>query len=203
MKVLVACEFSGTVRDAFAERGHDAWSCDFLPTEKPGQHLQCDVLEVLSEDWDLMIAHPPCDHLSLSGARWATDHWVKRKNKPARWYDGSEKRRQREEALEFFRLLWNAPIPRICLENPMSVATRVAPKTQTIQPYEFGHGERKTTWLWLRNVPKLVPTNIVSGRETRILSMAPGVNRKRERSRTFQGIAFAMADQWSATPELA
>lgn len=196
MKILVACEQSGVVRDAFRAKGHDAWSCDILPSADMRFHHQRDVLELLKEPWDMLIGFPPCTHLSLSGARWATDHWIARKNKPARWHDGRDKREKREKALEFFRALWECGIPRICLENPMSVATRVAPKTQTIQPWQFGHGEQKTTWLWLKNLPPLTPTNIVAGREQRIWNMTPSPTRGRDRSVTFSGVGAAMAAQW-------
>jgi site-specific DNA-cytosine methylase len=180
MKVLVACEFSGTVRDAFSALGHNAWSCDLLPTEIPGPHLQGDVREVLDEGWDLMIAHPPCTHLAVSGARWFKD-----------------KRSEQEEALEFVRLLLAAPIPCIALENPISViSSRIRKPDQVIQPWQFGHGEVKGTCLWLKNLPKLVPTNVVSGREARVHRMPPGPDRWKERSRTFPGIAQAMAAQW-------
>lgn len=181
MKVLVACEFSGTVRSAFRRNGHDAWSCDILPSEDESPyHYQCDVLEILRDGWDLMIAHPPCTHLAVSGARWF-----------------AQKQEEQKEALEFVRRLLNAPIDRIALENPASViSSRIRPADQTIQPWQFGHGEMKTTCLWLKNLPKLVPTDIVEGREQRIWKMAPGPNRWRERSRTYPGIAAAMADQW-------
>lgn len=199
MRVLIAYEYSAIVRDAFRNMGHDAWSCDLRPTEgDPAWHLQGDVLPHLTDGWDLMIGHPPCTHLSLSGARWATDHWVKLKGRDfGRWHDGSEKRRLRDEAASFFRALWQAPIPRICLENPMSMAsTLVAPKTQVIHPWQHGHGEQKQTWLWLKNLTPLLPSNIVAGREQRIWKMPPGPGREKERSRTFPGIARAMADQW-------
>lgn len=180
MKVLVACEYSGTVRDAFIARGHDALSCDLLETERPGPHYQGDVRDVLGDGWDLLIAHPPCTHLAVSGARWFKD-----------------KREEQAEALAFVRLLLTAPVPRIALENPVSViSSRVAKPTQTIQPWQFGHGECKATCLWLVNLPPLVPSNIVEGREQRVHRMPPGPDRWRERSRTFQGIADAMADQW-------
>lgn len=181
MRVLVACEFSGAVRDAFAERGHDAWSCDLLPTEKPGKHFQCDVLEVVEMGWDLMIAHPPCTHLAVSGARWFR-----------------EKADEQEQALEFVKALMLAPIPRICIENPVSVISgRLCKPDQVIQPWQFGHGETKATCLWLKGLPPLRPTNVVEGREARVHRMPPGPDRWRERSRTFEGIAQAMAEQWS------
>jgi hypothetical protein len=196
-RILIACEFSGTVREAFKARGWDAWSCDLRPTEIPGQHIEGDVIPVLSQNWDMMIGHPPCTHLSNSGARWGVDHWVKRKN-GNRWHDGSAKRKARGESVEFFKTLLNAQIPRICLENPMSMAfTLVAPMTQIIEPWQFGHGEKKQTWLWLKNLPPLLPTNIVDRRESRIHKMPPGPEREKERSKTYPGIAKAMADQWS------
>lgn len=180
MRVLVACEFSGTVRDAFIARGHEAMSCDILPTECEGPHYCGDVREVLANGWDLMIAHPPCTHLAVSGARWFKD-----------------KRSEQEEALDFVRTLLAAPIPRIAIENPVSViSSRIRKPDQIIQPWQFGHGETKATCLWLVGLSPLVPTNIVSGRENRVHRMPPGPNRWRERSRTFQGIAEAMAEQW-------
>lgn len=180
MKVLVACEYSGTVRESFKALGHDAWSCDLLPTEIPGQHIQDDVRNVLDFGWDLMIAHPPCTHLAVSGARWFP-----------------EKRHEQEQALEFVRLLMNAPIDRIAIENPVSIiSSYIRPPEQIIQPYMFGHGEMKTTCLWLKNLPHLIPTNYVTGREQRIWKLPPSDNRWLERSRTFQGIADAMAAQW-------
>ena len=180
MKVLIACEYSGTVREAFSKLGHDAWSCDILETEIPGNHLQCDVREILSDGWDMMIAHPPCTHLAVSGARWFKDKKV-----------------EQAEALEFVRLLLNAPIEKIALENPISIiSSHIRKPDQIIQPWQFGHGETKATCLWLQNLPKLQPTNIVEGREQRIWKMPPGENRWKERSRTFEGIAQAMANQW-------
>ena len=180
MKVLVACEFSGVVRDAFKKRGHDAWSCDLLPSEAPGDHLQMDVLSLLDSGWDLMIAHPPCTHLAVSGARWF-----------------KEKQEEQKEALDFVRALLDAPISKIALENPVSIiSSRVRKPDQIIQPWQFGHGETKATCLWLKGLPKLVPTNIVSGREARIHRMAPSPDRWKERSKTFTGIAEAMAEQW-------
>lgn len=181
MRVLIACEYSGTVRDAFAQLGHDAWSCDLLPTERPGQHIQDDVLQNLHRNWDLMIAHPPCTHLAVSGARWFKD-----------------KQQEQAEALDFVHLLMDAPISRIAIENPISIiSSRIRKPDQIIQPWQFGHGETKATCLWLKNLPKLVPTNIVEGREARIHKMPPGPDRWKESSRTFMGIATAMATQWS------
>lgn len=181
MKVLVACEFSGVVRDAFAARGHDAWSCDLLPTETPGQHIVGDVRAILRDGWDLMIAHPPCTHLSVSGARWF-----------------AEKRDEQQAALDFFARLMLAPIPRIAVENPVSVASSwIRKPDQTVQPWQFGHGETKATCLWLKGLPPLKPTQVVEGREARVHRAPPGPNRWKERSRTYKGIAEAMADQWN------
>lgn len=183
MRVLIACEFSGIVRDAFAARGHDAWSCDLLPSERPGAHFQCSVLSLLRGDihWDLMIAHPPCTHLAVSGARWFKD-----------------KEFEQECALAFVQRLLNAPVERIALENPISIiSSRIRKPDQIIQPWMFGHGETKATCLWLKNLPKLVPTNIVEGREARVHKLPPSPGRWKERSRTLQGIADAMAEQWS------
>ena len=180
MKVLIACEYSGTVRDAFKAKGHDAWSCDILPTDKPGQHIQGDVLEALSHDWDLMIAHPPCTHLAVSGARWFKD-----------------KRQEQAQALDFVRALLDAPIPLIALENPISIiSTRIRKPDQIIQPWQFGHGETKATCLWLKGLPLLQATDVVDGRENRIHKMAPSPDRWKKRSLTYQGIADAMANQW-------
>ena len=181
MNVLVACEFSGVVRDAFRARGHNAWSCDLLPCESDESwHLMQDVKTLLDFNWDLMIAHPPCTHLSVSGARWFKDKQV-----------------EQREAIDFFMALINAPIPRIAVENPISImSTRYRKPDQIIQPWQFGHGETKATCLWLKNLPKLEPTNIVDGREARVHRMPPGSDRWRERSRTFTGIAEAMAEQW-------
>ena len=186
MNVLIACEYSGTVRDAFLAAGHDAMSCDLLPTEKPGLHYQGDVRDVLDGDWDLMIAHPPCTHLAVSGARW---------------FKG--KHQEQAEALDFVRLLMIAPIPRIAIENPVSIiSSKIRKPNQVIQPYMFGHGETKATCLWLKNLPLLTPTQIVSGREPRIHRMPPGPDRWKERSRTYPGIAVAMADQWGREFEM-
>lgn len=184
MKILIACEYSGTVREAFSKLGHDAWSCDILDTEIPGNHLQCDVREILADGWDVMIAHPPCTHLAVSGARWFKDKKV-----------------EQAEALEFVHLLLNSPIEKIALENPISIiSSHIRKPDQIIQPWQFGHGETKATCLWLKNLPKLQPTNIVEGREQRIWKMPPGENRWKERSRTFEGIAQAMANQWGNLP---
>ena len=183
MRVLVACEFSGVVRRAFRARGHDAWSCDLLPAEDGAtEHFQGDVRDVLHLRWDLMIAHPPCTHLAVSGARWF-----------------KEKQQEQAEALDFVRLLLSAPIPRIALENPVSViSSHIRKPDQIIQPWMFGHGETKATCLWLKSLPPLTPTQIVDGRAARVHRMPPGPNRWKERSRTFAGIAEAMADQWGS-----
>jgi site-specific DNA-cytosine methylase len=180
VKVLVACEFSGIVREAFAKRGHDAWSCDLLETEIPGKHIQGDVLDVLFDNWDLMIAHPPCTHLAVSGARWFKD-----------------KRAEQEEALVFVKQLLEAPIAHIALENPISViSSRIRKPDQIVQPWMFGHGVTKATCLWLKNLPNLVPTNIVAGRIPEVHHMSPGPDRWKNRSRTYLGLAEAMATQW-------
>jgi site-specific DNA-cytosine methylase len=184
LRVLVACEYSGRVREAFRKLGHDAWSCDLLEAEDNSEfHFQGNVLEVIDAmDWDLMIAHPPCTHLAVSGAR----HFA------AKQASGVQ-----EEALEFVRQLMAAPIKRIAIENPISIiSSRIRKPDQIIQPWQFGHGETKATCLWLKNLPTLTPTDVVEGREARVHKMSPGPNRWKERSRTYQGIANAMADQW-------
>ena len=182
MKVLVACEFSGVVRDAFRVRGHNAVSCDLLPTERPGPHIQDDVLEVLNDGWDLMIAHPPCTYLASSGARWFKD--------PMRQI-------LQKESLEFVRRLMEAPIERIAIENPIGViSTQIRKPDQIIQPWQFGHGEVKATCLWLKNLPRLEPTMEVDGRNPRVHHMPPSPTRGKDRSRTYPGIAQAMVEQW-------
>ena len=187
MNVLVACEYSGTVREAFAARGHNAWSCDLLPTDKPGQHYQCDVLEVAyskSMHWDLMIAHPPCTHLAVSGSK----HFASKVAKNPRI---------QLDALQFVLDLMNAPIQRICIENPVSIiSSRIRKPDQCIQPWQFGHGETKKTCLWLKGLPLLQPTNIVEGRSDRIHKMPPSADRWKLRSTTYAGIAAAFAEQW-------
>lgn len=182
MKVLIACEFSGIVRDAFNKQGHyNVMSCDLLPTETPGWHYQGDVMDIIDHEWDLMIAHPPCTHLAVSGARWF-----------------KSKLKEQKEALEFVKRLLNAPIEKIALENPISIiSTRIRKPDQIIQPWQFGHGETKATCLWLKGLPKLWPSCIVEGRTARIHKEPPGKNRWKNRSRTYQGIADAMAEQWS------
>jgi hypothetical protein len=186
VRVLVACEFSGIVRDAFIAAGHEAVSCDLLPSERLGPHMVGNVAAALHHHWDLLIAHPPCTHLAVSGARW---------------FKG--KKREQSEALDFVRLLLAAPIARIALENPISViSSKIRKPDQIIQPWQFGHGEVKATCLWLKNLPKLVPTNIVAGRTPRVHHASPGPDRWKERSRTLPGIAQAMASQWGTLPAL-
>lgn len=187
MKVLVVCEFSGIVRDAFARQGHEAWSCDLLPTERPGLHIEGDVLTIPKSTlrkFDLMIAHPPCTYLSRSGARW----WPRLKHG------------EQEAAIEFVRRLLAMPVPRIAIENPIGIlSTRIRKPDQIIQPWQFGHPETKATCLWLEGLPLLVPTKVVQGREPRIHHEGPGgaTNpRWKRRSRTLSGIAKAMATQW-------
>ena len=180
MRVLVACEFSGVVRRAFRARGHNAWSCDLLDAEDGGQHIKGDVLKALNDGWDMMIAHPPCTHLAVSGARWFKDKW-----------------REQAEALDFVKALMDAPILRIAIENPISIiSSRIRKPDQIIHPWQFGHGETKATCLWLKNLPRLIPTQVVEGREARVHRMPPGPDRWKDRSRTYEGIAAAMADQW-------
>ena len=182
MKVLIACEYSGRVREAFASRGHYAVSCDLLPTDMAGLHYEGDVLDIINDGWDLMIAHPPCTHLAVSGAR----HFA------AKIADGRQ-----QEGIDFFMQMVNAPIDRIAVENPISImSTKYRKPDQIIQPWQFGHGETKATCLWLKNLPLLVPTNIVDGREQRIHKMPPSKDRWKLRSATFKGIAEAMAEQW-------
>lgn len=185
LRVLVACEFSGVVRDAFRARGHNARSCDLLACERgPKYHMPVDVREVIRDagPWDLMVAFPPCTHLAVSGARWF-----------------KEKGDEQRLAIEFFMELVNAPIERIAIENPIGImSTRYRKPDQIIQPWMFGHGETKATCLWLKNLPKLEPTNIVEGRTPRVHHASPGPDRWKERSRTLQGIADAMADQWGS-----
>ena len=184
-RVLIACEFSGVVRDAFRALGHDAWSCDLLPTEVLGPHFVGDVRRLLwphrvSDRWDLLIAFPPCTHLSVSGARWF-----------------SEKSKEQFAALRFVADLLDADVPRIALENPIGIISRFIRKPdQIVQPWQFGHGETKATCLWLKNLPQLEPTNIVIGREARVHREPPGPERWKNRSRTLPGIAHAMATQW-------
>ena len=194
MKVLVACEYSGIVRDAFIEKGHDAISCDLLETDRPGPHYTGDIFDIINPEFDLMIAHPPCTYMCNSGAKHLYINGKKENGiEPNRW-------KALEEAAIFFKRLLNYPIPKIAVENPimLSYAKDIVGSnyTQIIQPWQFGHGETKATCLWLRNLPKLVPTNIVEGREQRLHKLPPSKDRWKERSKTFEGIAKAMADQW-------
>jgi len=183
MKVLVACEFSGIVREAFAKRGHEAWSCDLLDSEIPStMHYKGDVRDLLHFPFDLMIAHPPCTYLAVSGARWFKD-----------------RKQEQVQALDFVSILMNCNIPRIAIENPISViSTAFRKPDQIIQPYMFGHGETKATCLWLKNLPLLKPTKLVDGREPRVHYESPGKDRWKNRSRTLSGIAEAMAEQWGS-----
>lgn len=193
MRVLVACEFSGAVREAFRRRGHDAWSCDLLPADDGSAfHLHGDIRYFLdwsskcdARGWDLMVAHPPCTHLAVSGARWFKD-----------------KQAEQEAALAFVRELMDAPIHRIAIENPISViSSRIRKPDQIVQPWMFGHGETKATCLWLKNLPLLKPTNVVSGRVARVHREPPSPDRWKKRSITYQGIADAMAEQWGGLAE--
>jgi len=184
MKILIACEFSGIVRDAFAARGHDAWSCDIIPSERPGNHFQGTILDVniIQRGWDLMIAHPDCTFLTVSGARWFSIGW---------------RREAQLSAIHFVKALWDFPINKIVIENPIGVLSTVWKKpTQIIQPWQFGEPETKATCLWLKNTPPLVTTQVVEGINHRVHQEPPGPDRKKNRSRTFQGIASAMAEQW-------
>ena len=184
MRVLIACEFSGRVRDAFIAKGHDAMSCDLLSSEMPGPHYQGDVLDILDDGWDLMIAHPPCTHLAVSGAAWFAEKRA----------DGRQ-----QHAIDFFMQLANADISKIAVENPVSImSTKWRKPDQIVQPWMFGHGETKATCLWLKNLPKLHPTDIVDGREQRLHRLPPSIDRWKLRSVTYQGIADAMAEQWGA-----
>lgn len=184
MRVLVACEYSGVVRDAFIAQGHDAMSCDLLPTEAAGPHYHGDVFDVIDAPWDLMIAHPPCTHLSVSGARHFADKRM----------DG---RQQAAMAFVMRLVRRSSHIPRTAIENPVSVISSLYRKPdQVVQPWMFGHGETKATCLWLRGLPPLQPTNIVDGREPRVHRMPPSDDRWKERSKTYSGIAAAMALQW-------
>ena len=204
MKILIACEYSGTVRDAFIKRGHQAISCDLLPTDVPGPHYHGSVFDLIDEnnnnDWDMMIAHPPCTYLTVTGNKWM---------KPEFAHRFPDRHKQREEALEFFKRLFECKIPRICLENPVGVVSTMYRKpTQYVQPWQFGDPHSKKTGLWLKNLPALVPTKIVEpqfhiykdGRKDPIWHMEsmrlPPLERMKYRSKTFQGIADAMAEQW-------
>lgn len=186
MKVLVACESSATVRNAFASKGWEAWSCDLLPSEVAGNHYQCDIREVLFQRWDLVIAHHPCTRLCNSGVRWLSERnlWA-----------------EMQDAANFFKMFLSLGKTPVCIENPIMhghASTIIGCRhTQVIQPWMFGHGETKATCLWLKYLPKLIATNVVDGREQRVHLMPPGPDRWKERSRTFAGIADAMAEQWT------
>ena len=195
MKILVACEYSGIVRDAFAAKGHDAWSCDILETESPGNHLQGDVLNFLDMDWDLMVAHPPCTHLSVSGARWFTE--------------GVKPMHLRKEALLFVQKLMDAPIKHICIENPVSViSSHIRVADQLINPYQFGDMEYKRTCLWLKNLPRLKDTKNVLEETKKLPEKVSrriwwlGSRKGKERSKFYKGIAEAMAEQWGDKSKL-
>ena len=182
MKILVACEESGAVRDAFAEMGHDVISCDLLPSRTPGNHYQGDVFDIINDGFDMMVAFPPCTDLCVSGARW---------------FESKKKTGKQQKSVEFFLKICAANIPKKCVENPVGIMSKIYRKpNQIIQPWQFGHGETKATCLWLENLPPLVPTKIVSGRVNRIWLMQPGPERAKERSKTYFGIAAAMAHQW-------
>jgi hypothetical protein len=202
LRVLVACEFSGIVRDAFLDRGHDAWSCDLLPAEgRTNRHIVGDARDLLNDGWDLlMVAHPPCTRLCNSGVRWLS--------KPPPGRTAEEMWADLDEGAALFSAFWNAPIERIAVENPVMhkhAKARIAnyrEPAQSIQPWQFGHGETKRTCLWLKGLPPLTPTDIVEGREPRVHHMSPGPDRWRERSRFFTGVAAAMADQWGDVAKL-
>jgi hypothetical protein len=182
VRVLIACEFSGIVREAFRRRGHDAWSCDLLPTEIPGPHYQTWLHNVIDSSFDLMVAFPPCTYLAVSGARWFKD-----------------KRNEQDKAVIFVQNLMAAPIDQIAIENPIGVlSTRWRRPDQIIQPWQFGHGETKSTCLWLKHLPPLIPTKIVEGRMARVHREPPGPDRWKNRSRTYRGVAEAMAEQWGS-----
>lgn len=202
MRVLIACEFSGTVRNAFLARGHDAWSCDLRPAEdRTNRHIVGDARDILNDGWDLlMVAHPPCTRLCNSGVRWLT--------KPPAGRTLGEMWSDLTEAAELFSTFWNAPIERVCIENPVMhrhAKERISgyePFAQSVQPWQFGDPETKRTCFWLKNLPPLKPTKIVDVRTPRVWRMPPGPDRQRERSRFFPGIASAMADQWGGDCDL-
>jgi len=196
VKVLVACEYSGTVRNAFLDRGHDAWSCDLLPSEDgSNRHIIGDARDILNDGWDLlMVAHPPCTRLCNSGVRWLST--------PPPGKTADQMQAELEAGADLFSAFWNAPIERVAIENPVmhrhakALIVNYREPAQSVQPWQFGHGECKRTCLWLRNLPPLTPTRIVEGREQRVHRMPPSAERWKERSRFFPGIADAMADQW-------
>ena len=181
MNILIACEFSGTVRDAFTKQGHYVLSCDLEDSETVGNHYKGNIMDIIGHGWDMMIAHPPCTHLAVSGARWFKD-----------------KQQEQLEALQFVQLLMDCDIPKICIENPISIiSSKIRKPDQIIQPWQFGHGETKATCLWLKGLPLLTPTDVVDGREAKVHKMPPSPDRWKNRSRTYQGIAQAMAEQWT------
>ena len=195
MRVLVACEYSGTVRNAFLARGHDAWSCDLLPAEdQSNRHIQGDARNILGDNWDLLIAHPPCTRLCNSGVRWLSV--------PPPGKTQAEMQEELLAGADLFSAFWNAPIAHVAVENPVmhkhakALIRNYSKPAQSVQPWQYGHGECKRTCFWLRNLPPLSPTNIVNGREQRVARMSPGPDRWKERSRFYSGIAEAMADQW-------
>jgi len=195
VKVLVACEYSGTVRNAFLDRGHDAWSCDLLPSDDgSNRHIIGDARNLLNDGWDLMVAHPPCTRLCNSGVRWLST--------PPPGKTADQMQAELEAGADLFSAFWNAPIERVAIENPVmhrhakALIVNYREPAQSVQPWQFGHGECKRTCLWLRNLPPLTPTRIVEGREQRVHRMPPSADRWKERSRFFPGIAEAMADQW-------
>lgn len=196
MRVLVACEYSGTVRNAFLARGHDAWSCDLLPSEDgSNRHITGDAREILNDGWDLlMVAHPPCTRLCNSGVRWLS--------KPPPGRTAEDMQRELREGADLFSAFWNAAIERICVENPVmhkhakALIVNYREFSQSVQPWQFGHGETKRTCFWLKNLPLLQPTDVVPGREQRVFRQPPGPDRWKERSRFYPGIAKAMAEQW-------
>lgn len=198
LKVLIGCETSGVVRRAFAARGHDVWSCDLLPAEDgSNRHIRCDIRDILADGWDLLaVMHPPCTRLCNSGVRWLST--------PPSGRTLGDMQAELREGAALFSACWNAPIDRIAVENPVmhrhakALIANYQPPAQSIQPWQFGHGETKRTCFWLKNLPPLTPTNIVEGRQPRVHRMSPGPNRWRERSRFFAGVGEAMADQWGA-----
>jgi hypothetical protein len=193
VRVLIACEYSGTIRDAFIAKGHDAISCDLLPTDKPGPHYQGDVFDIINDGFDLMIAHPPCTYLTVSANKWLKDQPPRKSGTLV----GEERRNAREESIAFVMALQNCGIKKIAIENPIGcLSSRWRKPDQVIQPWQFGHGETKATCLWLTGLPLLRPTKIVDGREQRLHRLPKTDDRWKIRSKTFQGIADAMAEQW-------
>lgn len=193
-RILIACEFSGTVRDAFIRMGHDAISCDLLDTESEGPHYKGDVFDIINDSFDLMIAHPPCTYLTVSANKWYKDQPERKSGALV----GEKRREARDQAKDFFMRLVNSNIPMHAIENPIGImSTQYRSPDQIIQPWMFGHGETKATCLWLKGLPILQCTNIVDGRKQRLHELSPSKDRWKERSKTFPGIAYAMAEQWS------